>query len=803
MNRLPVPIFLTFSLCVLLCSASSGMAQQAAKDAQNPETPVVASAAQTEKKSKGLFVSRLPAPSPEGTLPWGGQALPLKAAFQIREGVTLLVPEGTEPQESFQFPGFTEPFDPGALKPVDPSVPAFFSRPEIKENSTAIRIPTPEGADLYGTGSVTGPLRRNGREVIFWNTDNFVYKKDPPPGTDMKEPSQFWGHARRLYQSHPWVLGLRPDGSAFGVMFLTTWRSSLRTGDRHMDFFSEGPPNGIIWIEKSTPQEVMTELSRLVGVMPLPPKWSLGYQQSRWNYFPDTDVARIAGEFRKRKLPCDVIWIDIDYMDGFRTFTFAPKFLATFKTPAALNAHLHDQGFKAVWMINPGVKKTEPSEGYFVYDEGTKRNAWVRDEDNNTFVGKVWAGPSVFPDYTRPDVREWWASLYKDFMSQGVDGVWNDMNEPAVMGGADGTMPDTARHDGGGELEPGPHLQYHNLYGHLMARASHAGILAANPEKRPFLLTRAGFLGSQRYAAMWTGDNRQVFEQMRISIPMSLSISLSGQPFNGPDIGGFSQTKNVEVYRQWFVLGPFYPFMRQHVMKDAPKEPWQLGPEIEAAAKTALERRYRLLPYIYTQFEAHTRDGRPIMAPVFFADPKDKSLREEDQAFLFGPELLVIPRWALNPDSEAYPFAASIGAHKPSLPKGNWRSVSLVGEATDDPLQPDLRIREGAIVPLGRVIQNTTEKSLDPLTLLVSLDEAGRAEGTLYEDDDDGFSYREGDFLRTTYRAEKIGDTVRVRIAGQEGKRERPDREIEVMVVTDDAVKSGRGADGDVTVALK
>jgi alpha-glucosidase len=388
-------------------------------------------------------------------------------------------------------------------------------------------------------------------------------------------------------------------------------------------------------------------------------------------------------------------------------------------------------------------------------------------------------------------------------MRTGIDGIWNDMNEPVVFGGPDNTLPPTARHAGGGNLAPGSHLQYHNLYGHLMARGSFEGMLAAHPDRRPFLLTRSGFLGSQRYAAMWTGDNHQHFGHLRLSIPMALNIGLAGQPFNGPDVGGFIATDNTEAYRQWFVLGPFYPFFRQHTTKGHKREPWQLGSEIEAAAKIAIERRYRLLPYIYTQFEAHTHDGRPVMQPTFFADPKDPALRTEDQAFLLGPDLLVVPRWALQPDPQVHPFVEALKATKAALPDGIWRSVSLVGEPLDDPLQPDLRIRGGAIIPLGRVVQNTTEESLDPLTLLIAPDANGRAEGVLYEDDGDGFSYREGNFLRTTYIAETVGDTLQLRIAREEGNRPRPDRSIKVQVLTANGTFEGSGPDGNVKVSMR
>lgn len=368
-------------------------------------------------------------------------------------------------------------------------------------------------------------------------------------------------------------------------------------------------------------------------------------------------------------------------------------------------------------------------------------------------------------------------------MARGIDGVWNDMNEPAVFNTEPRkTMPLHNWHRGGGDLPAGPHARYHNVYGLLMVRATREGILAANPDKRPFVLTRANFLGGQRYAATWTGDNASTWEHLRLAIPMTLNLGLSGQPFNGPDLGGFGREAAGELWAHWIAMGALFPFARGHAQKDLPpKEPWAFGPGVENVARVALERRYRLLPYLYTLFRDSSLDGQPVMRPVFFADPRDPALRGEDRAFLVGDDLLVVPKWA----------------ERPGLPRGLWRTVSLVGEdSAADKYQPDLRLRGGAILPLGRVIQSTAEESLDPLTLLVSLDGQGHASGRLYEDAGDGFAYREGDYLLTTYEAVQQGGEVRVTIASSEGRRSRPARRIVVQLVTASGLIEATGRDG-------
>ncbi len=642
-------------------------------------------------------------------------------------------------------------------------------RPEFSSSAAHARftLAVPAGTSLYGTGEVTGPLLRNGQTIRLWNTDNFNYTKDG-------------GH--RLYQSHPWVLGVRADGSAFGVLADTTWRAELSLQDA-ITFTSDGPAFPVIIIEGRAPQEVLMRLSALIGTIPMPPRWALGYQQCRYSYYPAARVRQVADEFRRRKIPCDVIWMDIDYMDGYRVFTFSP---AGFPDPKGLNAYLHERGFKSIWMIDPGVK-AEP--GYKVYDSGTAADVWVRNAKGAPYLGEVWPGNCVFPDFTRPETRAWWASNYKDFISQGVDGVWNDMNEPAVFHTPDWTMPADNWHRGGGGLPPGPHAQYHNVYGMLEVAATRDGVAAARPGKRPFVLTRANFLGGQRYAATWTGDNASTRGFMTVSIPMTLNLGLSGQPFSGPDLGGFGGDSTPELWGQWVSMGAFFPFCRAHSVKgSADKEPWAFGPEVEAAARIALDRRYRLLPYLYTLFFESSINGLPIMDPVFFADTRDPALRSEQQAFLLGQDLLVVPRWADHPH----------------LPGGIWHPVSIVDGDLADGYQAELRVRGGAILPLGRVVQDTTEESLDPLTLLVSLDSKGYAEGTLFEDAGDGYGYQKGDFLTTAYRAEKQDDQVVVSVMTSSGQRARPERRIEVEVVTDQGVFHGSGTDGQpVTVSLK
>jgi len=699
---------------------------------------------------------------------------PAPTAGWVGPGIAAFVPAGVAPAKALSLPSFIQPLvvDPARQLPAE-----FAPRPTFDTGGGRwnVRLTAPAGTDFYGTGEVTGTLRRNGRTVTLWNTDNVEYRRDAPAD----EPREH-SPSCRLYQAHPFVLGLRRDGTAFGVIFCSTWRSELAIGRTTVRFVSDGPPCGVVVIDLPTVDGVLRCLADLVGTIELPPLWALGYQQCRWSYAPAARVREVAAGFRRRRIPCDVMWMDIDYMDGFRVFTFDPK---GFPEPAALNDWLHRRGFHSVWMLDPGIKV---DDGWDVYRHGSAEGVWVAGPDGRPFVGKCWPGDCVWPDFTRPEARAWWERWFPDFLAQGVDGLWNDMNEPAVFEGPDNTMPVDNRHGGGDDLVPGVHLQYHNVYGMLMSRASYEAMRRVRPGRRPFVLTRSSFLGGHRYAATWTGDNCATWTHLRWSIPMSLNLGLSGQPFSGPDIGGFNFDGNAELYAHWMALGAFYPFSRGHTCKDTrQKEPWAFGSDVEAVARRALERRYRLLPYLYTLFREAATTGLPVMRPLFMAAPRDLALRREDRAFMLGPSLLVVPRWARGC----------------RVPPGMWRTIHLVDEASArDPYQVDLRLRGGAILPLGRVVQSTTEELLAPLTLVVCLDEQGRAVGRLYEDEGDGYGYRDGDYLLTTYRAERRDDGVHVEVSATEGRRPRPSRPLVVELVGRRGVTRAEGRDGRTVV---
>ena len=665
--------------------------------------------------------------------------------------------------KSSHSPSFAILNEPKQLQKVSDSSSLKVAFSKLSDRQIA-QVSFSSNVDLYGTGEVMGDLIRNGKTVKLWNTDNYGYGKD---------------NGQRLYQSHPWVLGVGENGKSFGVIADNTWKMEIALGER-ITFSSEGPAFRVIVIEKDSPQEVMKELGKLTGTIELPPLWSLGFHQCRYSYYPDERVKSLVDTMRLKDIPCDVIWMDIDYMQDFKIFTFDS---VGFPDPKETNDYLHKNDFKSVWMIDPGIKA---EKGYFVYDSGEKINAWVKTRNDSVFLGKVWPGDCVFPDFTQSKVTKWWGGLYENFMATGIDGVWNDMNEPAVFETKDWTMPDSNNHLGDEKIKNDIHLRYHNVYGMMMVESSRKGIMKSNPDKRPFVLTRSNFLGGHRYAATWTGDNNSSMKHLKQSIPMSLNLSLSGQPFNGPDIGGFAGNATPELYAHWIAVGAFYPFSRAHSTKGSiNQEPWSFGQEVETVSREALQRRYRLLPYIYTLFWESSNTGMPVMRPVFFNNPSEKYLRTEQENFLLGNDLLIVPKWSENGQ----------------IPSGNWRNVSINGEnSLNHKYHPDVLISPGAIVPLCNPIESTNSFSLDTITLLVSLDTNSSAKGILYSDLGEGYQYQNGEFSLVEFYAETQNGITTLNAQIIDGNSLPNNTKINIKLILDDEVRNSFGLIEDAIV---
>ena len=581
----------------------------------------------------------------------------------------------------------------------------------------------PPGESCYGLGLRPSSLDLRGRRWSLWNADPLpAYERDADP----------------LYTSIPFYVGLRA-GIAFGILWDNPARGAVDLGaaqPEQMVFAAEEGELCFYVLAGPTVADVMRQLTTLTGHIPLPPLWALGFHQSRWSYKTADEFRRLAHEFRSRRLPCDVLYFDIDYMDGFRVFTWDRE---RFPSLAGLVRDLNRQGFKSVAIVDPGIK-VDPQYG--AYQSGQREDVFLKMPDGSPIVGPVWPGKCCFPDFTKPAVRTWWgAQVHRLLTAVPFAGLWNDMNEPTVITLKRGTtLPDAVQHDweGDGRTHVGGG---HNVYGMQMARATRDGVTQARPDRRPFVLTRAAYAGAHRYTASWTGDNAATWDHLRLSISMVLNSGLSGMPITGPDIGGFAGEPDAELFVRWMQLGSMLPYFRVHTMTGtAPQEPWSYGKRAEAIVRRALERRYRLLPYLYSVVGQCAQDGQPIVRPLFMADQTDDHLRTIDDAFMVGDALLVAP--VLEPGATS---------REVYLPRGVWYEFDT-GKLIDGartvtvpaPLQRmPLYARAGKVLPLWPVQQYVGEQAITELTLRVF---AGSAETTLYEDAGEGLAYEQGEY---------------------------------------------------------
>jgi len=696
--------------------------------------------------------SRLDLTGPLSELPLGSAGLERVEVVEVR-------PEGTT-----GFEGRLRRFRPvpAADSPQRDSWTCLAREPRVigdargdevrfEHDGSTVRAQVAFGADidLYGAGEVCGPLRRNGRLVELWNTDAWRYDDETPA----------------LYQSHPWVLALLADGSALGIL-ADAFRSGeieLRADGLELRFEREA--FDVYLVEGDGPEAVLRGLGALVGTIGMPPAWALGYHQCRWSYASAGEALAVARGLRERRIPCDAIWLDIDHMDRRRSFTWHPE---RFADPAGLLAELHELDFHAVAIIDPGVADAADCA---LAASGRAGRHFVEDRDGEAVRGRVWPGVCLFPDFTREETRAWWSERARDFMAAGLDGLWADMNEPSVFRAPGRTLPPDARHRG---LGGGDHRRFHNLYGRLMAEATNAGVRAALPERRPFVLSRSNHLGGARFAAAWTGDNQATWPDLAWSIPMVLNLGLSGQPFSGPDLGGYDGDPSPELYARWMQLGAWLPFCRGHAERSScRKEPWAFGPEVEAIVRAALERRMRLLPTLYTLFRSAALTGLPVVRPLFFADPAAPALRAVDDAFLVGDDLLVTPvieegavrRAVLLPANEGGWYDYEDGTHYEPGP-----------HVVAAPLERcPVFARAGSVVVEGPGGAHSAEALAGPLRAHAFLDREGHAAGRVYEDEGDGWGFERGDWRETNITVETRGGEPRL-ATSTTGERPNPSR---------------------------
>jgi alpha-glucosidase len=636
----------------------------------------------------------------------------------------------------------------------------------------------PSDEHYFGLGDKTGAFDRRDEAFRMWNTDAYGWQESTDP----------------LYKSIPFYLSYQA-GSSLGVLIDNTWPSSFDFGKTLRDTFqyrAEGGPADIYLLYGPSAKHVLESYAWLTGPTPLPPLWALGFQQSRYSYMSQARVLEVADRLRKDSIPSDAIYLDIDYQNKNRPFTVNKE---SFPDLAGMIGTLHQEGFHAVAITDLHIADL-PDQNYAPFDSGVAKDFFVKNADGSLYVGPVWPGPSVFPDFTRQQARAWWGGLYRHFTKIGIDGFWNDMNEPSVFNSLK-TMPDSVVHridEPGFAPRSATHREIHNVYGMENSRATYDGQLALKPDVRPFVLTRASYAGGQRYAATWTGDDSATWNHLRLTTSMLKNLGLSGFSLAGADVGGYAGTPSPELLTKWIEISAFQPIDRDHAEKGTgDHEPWANGPEQEEIRRHYIQERYKLLPYLYTAMEEGTHTGLPLLRPVFleFPDaapdrhPIDLDLNASGE-FMVGPDLLVA----------APPFPDNANDYEAELPSTGWfdfwtgkreggvptqtASVGLQPEAAAGPALSTIRIhpelamlpvfvRPGAILPTEPLVQNTEEKPHGPLTLRVFT--GPHCSGNLYQDDGTTFAYKRGQYLRMNFSCDVLpgGRGLAIHVGKHEG----------------------------------
>lgn len=585
-----------------------------------------------------------------------------------------------------------------------------------------------ESESFFGLGDKATEFNLKGKRHENWATDQYAYDKD-------KEP---------LYKAIPFYVGLH-HGISYGVFFDNTFKSFFDFCHEKRNvtsFWADGGEMNYYFFYGPKMSEVIKSYTHLTGKPEMPPLWTLGFHQCKWSYYPEARVKEIASEFRKREIPCDALYLDIDYMDGFRCFTWNKDY---FPDPKKMVSELADDGFKTIAIIDPGIK-IDPE--YSVYLEGLANDYFCKRADGPYMKGKVWPGECNFPDYTKPEVRTWWAGLFKELIAEtGIKGIWNDMNEPAVMEVPTKTFPLDVRHDYDGH--PCSHRKAHNVYGTQMARATYDGVKKYMYPKRPFVITRSAYSGAQRFCSTWTGDNQATWEHLWLANIQMQRLAISGFSFAGSDIGGFAYQPTPELFARWVQLGAFHPFFRIHSSGDhGDQEPWAFGDEVEQVVKKFVEIRYQLLPYIYTMFYKYVNDGDPMLQPLVYYDQTDAQTHYRAEEFLFGPKILVCPIHEPN-----------VKGRRMYLPKGNWYNYwtneYVIGHrefwidvAFDE---MPIFVKEGAIIPKYPIQQYVGEKEITEVTLDVYF-KLGKEKSLFYDDAHDGYDYNKGRYSLRTFQ---------------------------------------------------
>lgn len=607
----------------------------------------------------------------------------------------------------------------------------FYTKREREECDKPVNVAKKldAGEVLLGLGDKPGFIDKRGYQYTMWNSD-----------VGLPHDEQL----AAIYKSIPFYISKKKSGAVYGIFFDNTYKSVFNMGKNSPDYFFYGADGGNLdyyFITGNAMTEVVEGYTYLTGTTPLPQRWTLGHHQSRWGYLDEEDMTSLAKTMREYGIPCDAIHFDIDYMDSYKVFTWSTK---RYENPKKTLGELKNKGFKAVTIIDPGVKL---EKGYHMYDEGLENGYFVTDSNGLPYVNAVWPGDSLFPDFGKKSVRSWWKEKLKFYTNLEVDGIWNDMNEPAC---SKGPFPDNAVFFD--EERKTTHAEMHNTYAHNMDKATFEA-LKEQTGKRPFIITRACWAGTQKYATAWTGDNRSLWAHLRLLIPQLCSLGICGMSFVGTDIGGFCCDTTPELLCRWVEAACFSPLFRNHSDKwGRYQEAWRFGDEVVDIYKKYVKIRYAFIPYIYDLLFEGEKNGLPVMRPLGLHYENDVTSLRCNSEYLVGENLLVAPILEQGATSRSV-----------YLPEGTWYEIdnckksikgkkNIVAEAPLDACP--MYAKSGSIFPNYGEINYIGEKELDTLILKVF---RGNGEYRHYEDNGEDFAYRSGEFNEYLFEISENG----------------------------------------------
>ncbi|KAK4741685.1 hypothetical protein SAY87_025273 [Trapa incisa] len=604
----------------------------------------------------------------------------------------------------------------------------------------------PEHATSLALKPTRGPGIDHSEPYRLFNLDVFEYIHDSPFG---------------IYGSIPFMISHGKSRGTSGFFWLNAAEMQIDVlgagwdADSGISFPSSGNRIDTFWMTEAGivdtfffvgpgPKDVLRQYTTVTGTPAMPQLFATAYHQCRWNYRDEEDVENVDAKFDEHDIPYDVLWLDIEHTDGKRYFTWDK---ALFPNPQEMQRKLAAKGRHMVTIVDPHIKR---DDSYFLHEDATKLGYYVKDATGKDYDGWCWPGSSSYIDMLSPEIRSWWGERFSYLNYLGSTPslyIWNDMNEPSVFNGPEVSMPRDALHVGGVE-----HRELHNAYGYYFHMATADGLIKRADEKdRPFVLSRAFFPGSQRYGAVWTGDNSADWDHLRVSIPMLLTLGLTGMTFSGADVGGFFGNPEAELLVRWYQLGAYYPFFRGHAHHDTKRrEPWLFGERNTELMREAIHVRYMLLPYFYTLFREANTSGTPILRPLWMEFPSDEETFSKDEAFMVGNSLLVQGIFTER--------AKHVSVYLPG--EQSWYDVrtgaTYTGGSTHklDALEESIPAfqRAGTIIPRrDRFRRSSTQMTNDPFTLVIALNSSKAAEGELYIDDGKSFNFKQGAYIHRRF----------------------------------------------------